>query len=244
MRKMFLFTLLFLIFISCAAKKQVVAPVLLEHTILYPLEARNRGYEGLVLVKVLVDENGHVHKARVARTSGISMLDSAAVQTAKSFVFSPAIIDGKPMQLWVTVPVEFKLEEMRMDLIAWLNEVIARQGEIGKAHEEEKIKDLYNLYKRLINSTRGNLDVMINDYIKQVVIYQTADLWDGFWLEYPATIILFIDLINRYPDSFVSFEAREDFKIFFEEEKIRIRNAVSPRVADAIIDRLSKVIQD
>jgi len=244
MKKLFLFIPLFLMFIFCVAKREVVAPVLLEHEILYPVEARDRGYEGLVLVKVLVDENGHTINVRIARTSGVSMLDTAAVKTARNFIFSPAIVDGKPTRLWVTVPVEFRLEEMRIDLIVWLNEVVALQSEIKKSHEEEKIKDLYNLYKRLINSTRGSLDVMINDYIKQVVLDQTAALWDGFWSEYPAQIILFIDIINRYPDSFVRFEAREDFKNFFEEEAIRIRNAVSSPLADSIINRLSKVIQD
>ena len=50
MKKLFLFIPLFLMFIFCVAKREVVAPVLLEHEILYPVEARDRGYEGLVLV--------------------------------------------------------------------------------------------------------------------------------------------------------------------------------------------------
>lgn len=244
MRKLSILIFLFLFFICCSAKREVVAPTLLEYEILYPLEARNRGYEGMVLVKVLVDEGGTVRNIRIARTSGISMLDSAAVQTAKNFVFSPAIVDGKPTQLWVTIPVEFKLEEMRIDLTVWVNEVVALQQEIKSISDEEKVKDLYNLYKRLINSTRGCLDVKINDYIKQVVLEKTAALWEGFWTEYPAQIILFMDIINRYPDSPIRFEVYEDLNEFFAEETIRIKACVSSPISDSLVKRLSTVMQD
>lgn len=244
MRKLPILILLVLFFISCRAKREVIAPALLEYEVLYPLEARNRGYEGMVLVKVLVDEEGTVRNVSIARTSGISMLDSAAVQTAKNFVFSPAIVDGKPTQLWVTLPVEFKLKEMRIDLTGWFNEVVAVQQEIAQTYDEEKVKDLYNLYKRLINSTRGCLDVKINDYIKQVVLEKTAAVWERFWAEYPAQIILFLDIINRYPDSPTRFEAQEDFNELFAEEVTRIRVCVSSPVADSIIHRLNKAVQD
>ncbi|UCG92005.1 MAG: energy transducer TonB [candidate division WOR-3 bacterium] len=243
MRKLPLLILLFSVFISCRAKREVVAPTLVEYEILYPLEARNRGYEGMVLVKVLVDEGGRVRNAMIARTSGISMLDSAAVHTAKNFVFSPAIIDGEPTQLWVTLPVEFELKEMRIDLTVWFNEVIAVQQEIAQTYDEEKVKDLYNLYKRFINSTRGCLDVKINDYIKQIVLNKTAAVWERFWTEYPAQIILFFDIINRYPDSSIRFEAEEDFNEFFVEEVTRIRACVSSPIADSLINKLSKAMQ-
>ena len=67
-------------------------------------------------------------------------------------------------------------------------------------------------------------------------------MWEGFWLVYPASIILFIDIINRYPDSFISFEVWQDFREFLKEDTIKIRNNVSSEVADSIINRLLEAV--
>jgi protein TonB len=75
----------------------------------YPEVARRQGLEGTVilLVKILVD--GRISEVKVKRSSGHSILDGAAVDAARGWVFLPATQGPKPVEAWVEVPVKFEL---------------------------------------------------------------------------------------------------------------------------------------
>ncbi|MCM2272604.1 MAG: energy transducer TonB [candidate division Zixibacteria bacterium] len=77
----------------------------------YPSIARQAGLEGTVIVKVLVDKNGAVRDAKVARSSGYAALDNAAIGAAFKNTYTPGIQNGYPVACWVTYRVEFKLNE-------------------------------------------------------------------------------------------------------------------------------------
>jgi protein TonB len=78
----------------------------------YPPSVRRAGGEGTVYVQVLVLETGRVGDARVQTSSGHPKLDEAVVAEAKrSWRFSPGTEDGKAVQMWVTVPIVFKLTD-------------------------------------------------------------------------------------------------------------------------------------
>lgn len=222
-------------------KRNFLAPVLLKYRINYPDEARQMGLEGRVLLAVLINENGNVEKIRLFKSSGMPLLDSAALETAKTFIFSPAMVGGRPVTVWVNIPVEFKFEEVKPD--EWLLDVKYLQGLIDKEYDEGVIMDLYKLYKKLIFSPKGSIDLKVNEYIKLVVLKSTADIWDGYWDKYPATAILFVDIIKRFPDSFARFEAEEEFKKFMEKERIDIRNTIKGPQADSLINLLYTAIE-
>jgi len=76
----------------------------------YPRVARRRGYEGVVLLKVLVDHEGRADDVLVLKSSGHKMLDRSALKAVKNWVFKPGTVDGKPMEMWVQVPVRFELK--------------------------------------------------------------------------------------------------------------------------------------
>jgi TonB family protein len=76
----------------------------------YPLRARRMGYEGLVMLKVLVDVSGQVEDLEVVRSSGYSILDNAAISTVKKWVFEPGTEGGKKKKMWVKIPIRFELE--------------------------------------------------------------------------------------------------------------------------------------
>ncbi len=77
----------------------------------YPRLARQAGITGIVWVKALVNEEGNVLKAIVAKTSGTQSLDDAATGAALKCRFKPAIQNGRPVKVWVAYPVEFTLRE-------------------------------------------------------------------------------------------------------------------------------------
>jgi TonB family protein len=242
MKKLYFFLLT--LFLSCPAHREIVAPVLQDYDLLYPSEAKNKGYEGLVLVKVLVNEDGSVGEVRLGRTSGIALLDSAALQTAQNFIFSPALVDKKPIPLWATIPVEFKLEVTRMDLVLWLDEVIILQRDIEKSYQNEKITELYKLYLDFVYSTRTHFSLDVNNYIREAILDKTASSWEDFWTVYPAQSLLFIDILYRYPDAAIRLNVEQDFNEFLKEETIRIRNTMMQPRADTLISRLQAALKD
>lgn len=101
-----------------APKKPETSPPLVEAVPIYrenpspsyPRLARRRGYEGTVVLEVLVTEEGRVGALDVAQSSGHSMLDKAAVHAVKSWRFKPGRKGDRPVSMRVHIPVRFRLQ--------------------------------------------------------------------------------------------------------------------------------------
>jgi protein TonB len=76
----------------------------------YPDEARRQKQEGVVLLRVVVNEKGKVESADLLRTSGFDSLDDAALRGIRRWTFEPARRGEMPVQSTVNVPVRFKLD--------------------------------------------------------------------------------------------------------------------------------------
>ncbi len=88
-----------------------VAPELISiDPVAYPDDARERGSQGIVLVRVLVGENGRVIDTRIIQSVDPS-IDRAAIAAAKTAVFKPATSHGKPVAVWMVIPLEFAIRE-------------------------------------------------------------------------------------------------------------------------------------
>jgi protein TonB len=75
----------------------------------YPLLARRRGYQGTVLLEVLVTKDGTVGSVRLVRSSGAEILDKAAKKGVKKWLFHPAKKGDEAVEMWVKVPIKFQL---------------------------------------------------------------------------------------------------------------------------------------
>jgi protein TonB len=75
----------------------------------YPRHARRKGYEGTVILEVLVDENGTVKDLKVVESSGYELLDKSAISSVQKWLFEPGTEGGKAAKMWVRVPIRFKL---------------------------------------------------------------------------------------------------------------------------------------
>ena len=75
----------------------------------YPELARQRGQQGVVLLRVQVDARGMPTHVLVQQSSGYSLLDEAARDTVRRWRFSPALRLGQPVPGAVAVPVHFRL---------------------------------------------------------------------------------------------------------------------------------------
>ena len=76
----------------------------------YPREARKRGYEGEVLLKVEVLANGRVGRVEVRKSSGYKTLDRSALTTVKEWKFIPANQGNGAIPCWVNIPIKFQLQ--------------------------------------------------------------------------------------------------------------------------------------
>ncbi len=75
--------------------------------VVYPDIAREAGVDGVVMVQALVGKDGKVKDTRVVKS--VPMLDQAATEAVRQWVFKPALSNNKPVAVWVAVPVRFSL---------------------------------------------------------------------------------------------------------------------------------------
>jgi TonB family protein len=73
----------------------------------YPEEAIKAGVQGVVILEAKTDEYGRVVDALILRS--IPLLDQAAIDAVKQWVYEPMLIDGKPQKVLFTVTVRFDL---------------------------------------------------------------------------------------------------------------------------------------
>ncbi len=74
----------------------------------YPDFARRQGIRGKCVLGLIVDKDGRTHDVHVIRSVD-KRLDQNAINAAKQYKFSPAMKDGKPVAVRMSVQVEFRL---------------------------------------------------------------------------------------------------------------------------------------
>ena len=94
-------------FIICEIPPEIIETVAPD----YPELAQKAGLAGKVTIQALVDTSGIVRRVMVAKSSGVPMLDAAAEKAAWKCRYKPGIQSGRPIRVWVTYPVLFKLSE-------------------------------------------------------------------------------------------------------------------------------------
>jgi len=75
----------------------------------YPLIARKAHVEGTVILEAMTDIYGRVETVKVLRS--IPLLDQAAMDAVRQWVYEPFLINGKPVEVSFTVTVIFMLDK-------------------------------------------------------------------------------------------------------------------------------------
>jgi len=76
---------------------------------LYPLLARKKGYQGTVLLDVLVSKEGKATSIYLSKSSGCKILDRAAIKGVRDWLFYPAKRGDELFEMWVKIPIRFTL---------------------------------------------------------------------------------------------------------------------------------------
>jgi TonB family protein len=76
----------------------------------YPKEALQKGIEGKVLIRVLVDTTGIPIDTTLIRSAD-QLFTEEVMKHIYSLRFEPATLYGKPIFFWSTVPLDFSLKK-------------------------------------------------------------------------------------------------------------------------------------
>ena len=82
-----------------------------EAVLRYPKFARDAQIQGTVVLEIEVLTNGKIGAVNIAKSvlPGPGGLDEAAIEYARKLQFEPAMVNGEPIAVWVTFPVNFFL---------------------------------------------------------------------------------------------------------------------------------------
>jgi len=74
----------------------------------YPAIAKQARVQGIVILECTISPQGKVTDVRVLR--GIPLLDQAAIEAVKQWVYTPTLLNGVPVPVIMTVTVNFRLQ--------------------------------------------------------------------------------------------------------------------------------------
>ena len=77
----------------------------------YPLIARKKGFEGKLILEVLVNEDGSVKSTSIRESSGYQILDTVSKETVEKWTFIPAKKMGQAVKDNIQVPIKFVLTD-------------------------------------------------------------------------------------------------------------------------------------
>jgi protein TonB len=73
----------------------------------YPPLAAKAQIEGLVIIEATIDTHGRVVDAKILR--GVPMLDEAALEAVRQWVYVPTLLNGIPTPMILTVTLNFRI---------------------------------------------------------------------------------------------------------------------------------------
>jgi len=74
---------------------------------IYPLEAAEAGLQGLVILQATIGSGGQITDVEVLRS--VPLLDEAALNAVRGWVYTPTLLNGVPVPVVLTVTVNFRL---------------------------------------------------------------------------------------------------------------------------------------
>ena len=105
-----------LILSACRATPKECAPQdirqaeILHLPVKYPRYSEEMYEEGQVKLQFIVQPDGTASNIKILRSSGHSRLDAAAARSLHQAKFQPATCHGKPIAMWLTMPIMFTLK--------------------------------------------------------------------------------------------------------------------------------------
>ncbi len=136
----------------------------------YPQNAYDSHIQGRVIVQFLVKEDGSVEDAKIIR-SIFPSLDEEALRVVTTLPkFNPAILDGKAVEYWFTIPIVFRLEgDLENHKKAKTSDIIATKCELNDAPTADSDENkIYHVVEQMPEFPGGSAAMLefIGDNLK------------------------------------------------------------------------------
>jgi protein TonB len=86
----------------------------IQKLVKYPEEARRAGLEGKVMVSILIGKDGNIKRITIDKADA-DVFRQPVIDALKKVRFTPARKDGKPVMVWYTQSISFKLSQYKED---------------------------------------------------------------------------------------------------------------------------------
>ncbi|MCL5879065.1 MAG: energy transducer TonB [Deltaproteobacteria bacterium] len=74
----------------------------------YPVDARKQGREGIVVLKALISPDGKIKEIKIVKPDPV--FDKSAVDAVEHWRFSALTSHGRPVYVWMIIPIRFQLK--------------------------------------------------------------------------------------------------------------------------------------
>jgi len=176
--------------------------------LLYPKNAQENSYTGNAKVVMIISETGNVKNAKIEKSSGSNILDSAAVRYCKSLLFNPAVRNNKPVYSRMEMTIKFDLSDQAWDAkkyvtavhnlygrINQLNQFITENNRAQKNEIENEILNWHNEFVKNMTDV-----VNFNFYVEQVIRPELSAEWKSDWDTWPLSFLVYHDFIQCFQD--------------------------------------------
>jgi TonB family protein len=82
----------------------------IAENLVYPEKAKEANEQGTVIIQAKINVNGNVEATEILRSFGSKVCDEAALKAIMLTKWTPAKQRDKDVSVWITVPIEFKLD--------------------------------------------------------------------------------------------------------------------------------------
>lgn len=226
-----IFILMWICFNGCATHSTLVHPKLIEAEKLeYPLEAEEMGIEGLTNITMEITKQGDVDQARVVKSSGSEILDNAALDYVKKLKYDPAREEGKPVNIWMSLVIDFTLKKTPFDPVEYADNIHelynALQKETADSLSMKMRQEALALHERFIRLTESYPKINYNTQLKKFILKDIQKEWDPLWDQISLRFLVFYDYLTRFNETDEARYAQASMVYFFRQDIDNINLAV------------------
>lgn len=198
---------------------EIKEPKKLKHVPpVYPDAAKQAGAQGSVILECRISPEGNVADVRVVQS--IPLLDQAAIDAVKQWVYAPTLLNGRPVPVIMTVTVNFNLSG---GLAA--TPVPQPTGSPEKLADIRRLLDLNGSRTTALKAT----ELMLAAVRARARPETPPEIWDAFEQELKA------EHLKEWPvplyDRYFTHDQIREFIRFYETPAGRTLGATQPALA-------------
>jgi TonB family protein len=185
-----------------------IKPPVLKNKIdlIYPDQARSAGMEGSVELGLKISEQGEVERVVVTGSSGYDELDSAAIQYGKNLKFLPATDQEKPVKIWLSWVVNYRLLNKNdsfdaAEYIYRITNMVELAQNVTIDEKEKILKQMMNLHEQYFSYIRNNPAQNLNNQLRSILSEAVVNRWQKYWDQWPLTFVVMQDFELRFPET-------------------------------------------